>query len=174
MASRKQSITLGIALAVAIFGALMPVWVTVPLWVIAVLLFAWGLEPRRTEEFVGRLPYGSSYILKALAKLDSMLSKLARVTEEQLDEQKNVVAPDDQDQTSQSAVMQPTAPAIPEPGELEIEPPNLQPTPPIELPPDSPAPPEVPPQQPPAQPQPPQMKSALGNIAGVVPDSKDY
>src|SRR5580704_7893125 len=79
MASRKQSITLGIALAVAIFGALMPVWVTVPLWVIAVLLFAWGLEPKRTEEFVGRLPYGSSYILKALAKLDSMLSKLARM-----------------------------------------------------------------------------------------------
>ena len=33
------------------------------------LLFAWGLEPKRTEEFVGRLPYGSSYILKALAKL---------------------------------------------------------------------------------------------------------
>jgi hypothetical protein len=136
------------------------------------LLFAWGLEPKRTEESIGRLPYGSSYILEALAKLDSMLSKLARVTEEQLAEQKNVVAPDDQE--SQSAVMQPTAPAIPEPGELEIEPPDLQPTPPIELPPESPAPPEVPPQQPPAQPpQPPQMKSALGNIAGVDPDSKD-
>jgi hypothetical protein len=112
-----------------------------------------------TEESIGRLPYGSSYILKALAKLDSMLSKLARVTEEQLDEQKNVVPPDNHDQTSQSAVMQPTAPAIPEPGELEIEPPDLQPTPPIELPPDSPSPPEVPPHQPPAQPpQPPQMK----------------
>ena len=157
MATRKQ-ITLGIALVVAILGTL-TVWITVPLWVIAVLLFAWGLEPKRTEEFVGRLPYGSSYILKALDKLDSMLSKLARVTE-----QKNVVAPDGQDYAPQSAVMQPTAPAIPEPGELEIEPPNLQPTPPIELPPDSPAPPEVPPQQPAAQPQPPQMKSALGTL----------
>jgi hypothetical protein len=140
MATRKQ-ITLGIALAVGILGALTAVWITVPLFVIAGLLFAWGLEPKRTEESIGHLPFGSSYILKALAKLDSMLSKLAR--EEQLDEQKNVVAPDDQD--PQSAVMQPTAPAIPEPGELEIEPPNLQPTPPIELPPDSPAPPEVPP-----------------------------
>ena len=73
MAARKQTITLGIALAVAILGTL-TVWITVPLWVIAVLLFAWGLEPKRTEEFVGRLPYGSSYIFKALAKLDSMLS----------------------------------------------------------------------------------------------------
>jgi hypothetical protein len=78
-----------------------------------VLLFAWGLEP-------GRLPYRSSDILKALAKLDSMLSKLARVTEERPDEQKNVV--DNQDHAPQSAG-------------------RLQPTPPIELPPDSPAPP---------------------------------
>jgi outer membrane biosynthesis protein TonB len=164
MATRKQ-ITLGVALAVGILGALTTVWITVPLFVIAGLLFAWGLEPKRTEESIGRLPYGSSYILKALANLDSMLSKFARVTDEQLDAQKNVVAPDDQDQTPQSAAMQPTAPAIPEPGEPEIEPPDLQPTPPIELPPDSPSPPEVPPQQPPAQPQPPH--------AGVVPDSKD-
>ena len=44
-----------------------------PLWVIAVLLFAWGLEPARTEAFAGRLPYGGNYLLKALAKLDSML-----------------------------------------------------------------------------------------------------
>jgi outer membrane biosynthesis protein TonB len=169
MATRKNTITIGIALAVAILASITPVWIAVPLWVIAALLFGWGLQPKSTEEFVGRLP-GSSYILKSLAKLDPMLSKLARVTEEQFDEQKNVGAPDDQDQTPQSAVMQPTAPAIPEPGELEIEPPKPQPTPPIELPPDSSAPPEVPPQQPP---QPPQMKSALGNVAGVVPDSKD-
>jgi hypothetical protein len=40
--------------------------------VIAVLLFAWALEPQRTEEFVGRLPYGN-YALKALAKFNSML-----------------------------------------------------------------------------------------------------
>ena len=38
------------------------------------LLFASGLEPKRTEEFVGRL-LGGNYILKALAKLDSMLSR---------------------------------------------------------------------------------------------------
>src|ERR1700731_3947177 len=128
MASRKQSMTLGIAVAIAILAMFVPILIAVPLFVLAALLIAWGLQPIRTEESIGRLPFGSSYILKALAKLDSMLSKLAR--EEQLDEQKNVVAPDDQD--PQSAVMQPTAPAIPEPGELEIEPPDLQPTPPIE------------------------------------------
>ena len=46
-----------------------------PLFVIAAFLFAWGLEPARTEGFVGLLPYGGNYILKALAKLDSMLSR---------------------------------------------------------------------------------------------------
>ena len=45
-----------------------------PLLLIAALLFAWGLEPKRTEEFVGRL-LGGNNILKALAKLDSMLSR---------------------------------------------------------------------------------------------------
>jgi hypothetical protein len=74
MATRKQTITVGIALAAAILASLTVVWIAVPLWVIAVLLFAWGLDPNRTEDFVGRLPYGSSYILKALAKLDSILS----------------------------------------------------------------------------------------------------
>jgi hypothetical protein len=33
------------------------VWIALPLMVLAVLLFAWGLEPKRTETFVGRLPY---------------------------------------------------------------------------------------------------------------------
>jgi hypothetical protein len=37
------------------------------------LLFVWGLEPQRTEEFLGRLPSGN-YIVKALAKLDSIIS----------------------------------------------------------------------------------------------------
>ncbi len=46
-----------------------------PLFVIAAFLFAWGLEPARTEGFVGLLPYGGNCILKALAKLDSMLSR---------------------------------------------------------------------------------------------------
>jgi hypothetical protein len=34
----------------------------------------WGLEPKRTEEFVGRMPYGN-YPLKALAKLDEIISR---------------------------------------------------------------------------------------------------
>ena len=51
------------------------VWIAVPLFVIGAFLFAWGLEPVRTEGFVGRLPYGGNYILKALAKLDLMLAR---------------------------------------------------------------------------------------------------
>jgi hypothetical protein len=73
MAGRKQKITLGIALTVAILATVVAVWIAVPLLMIAVLLFAWGLEPARTEAFAGRLPYGGNYLLKALAKLDSML-----------------------------------------------------------------------------------------------------
>jgi hypothetical protein len=74
MAGRKQTITLGIAVAVAVLAAIVGlIWIAVPLLLIAVLLFAWGLEPKRTEAFVGRL-LGGNYILKALAKLDSMLS----------------------------------------------------------------------------------------------------
>ncbi|MGH6795335.1 MAG: hypothetical protein ACREDD_01455 [Methylocella sp.] len=73
MADRKQQIKLGIALAVAVIGAFALVWIMVPLLVLAVLLFAWGLEPKRTEEFIGRLPSGN-YVLKPLAKLDSIIS----------------------------------------------------------------------------------------------------
>jgi hypothetical protein len=76
MAGRKQTITLGIAVAVAVLAAIVGlIWIAVPLLLIAVLLFAWGLEPKRTEAFVGRLPYIGSYILKALAELDSSLSR---------------------------------------------------------------------------------------------------
>ena len=74
MAGRKQTITLGIALAVAILAAVAVVWIAVPLLVVAGLLFAWGLEPERTEAFVGRFPYGN-YPLKALAKLDLIISR---------------------------------------------------------------------------------------------------
>jgi hypothetical protein len=74
MAGRKQTITLGIALAVAVLAALAVVWIAVPLLVVAGLLFAWGLEPKRTEAFVGRLPSGN-YVLQGLAKLDSMISR---------------------------------------------------------------------------------------------------
>ena len=69
MAGRKQTITLGIALAVAVLAALAVVWIAVPLLVVAGLLFAWGLEPKRTEAFVGRLPSGN-YVLQGLAKLE--------------------------------------------------------------------------------------------------------
>ena len=74
MAGRKQTITLGIAVAVAVLAAIVGlIWIAVPLLLIAALLFAWGLEPTRTEAFAGLLPYGGNYLLKALAKLDSML-----------------------------------------------------------------------------------------------------
>ena len=74
MAGRKQTITLGIALGVAVLAALASVWIAVPLLVVAGLLFAWGLEPKRTEAFVGRLPSGD-YLLKGLAKLDLIISR---------------------------------------------------------------------------------------------------
>ncbi|MGI8569096.1 MAG: hypothetical protein ACR2KT_08530 [Methylocella sp.] len=73
MADRKQTIKLGIALAVAVLAGIAAVWVAAPLLVLAALLFAWGLEPKRTEEFIGRLPSGN-YVLQALAKLDSIIS----------------------------------------------------------------------------------------------------
>ena len=61
-------------LAVAVLAAVKGgfVWITLPLLVLAALLFAWALEPKRTEAFVGRLPY-SNYLLKALAKIDLVL-----------------------------------------------------------------------------------------------------
>jgi hypothetical protein len=44
-----------------------------PLFLLAALLLAWALQPKGTEAFFGRFPYGN-YVLKALAKLDSTLS----------------------------------------------------------------------------------------------------
>jgi hypothetical protein len=76
MATRKKTITVGIAVAAAVLASLTAVWIAVPLWVITVLLFGCGLQPKLTKEFVGRLPYGSSYILKALANLDSMAEEI--------------------------------------------------------------------------------------------------
>ena len=74
MADRKKIITLGIAVAVAVLAAVASsVWIAVLLFVLVAFLIAWGLKPKPTEEFVGRLPYGN-YVVKALAKLDSMLS----------------------------------------------------------------------------------------------------
>jgi hypothetical protein len=57
MANRRKTITLGIALAVAVLATVASAaWVTVPLFVLAAFLMAWGMEPKRTEAFVGRLP----------------------------------------------------------------------------------------------------------------------
>jgi hypothetical protein len=74
MAGRKQTITLGIALAGALLAAVAVWWIALPLLVLAGLLFAWSLEPKRTEAFVGRLPAGD-YLLKGLAKLDVIISR---------------------------------------------------------------------------------------------------
>ena len=69
MADRRKIITLGIAAAVAVLATVVSaVWISVLLFVLAAFLIAWGMEPKRTEEFVGRLPYGN-YLLKALAKV---------------------------------------------------------------------------------------------------------
>ena len=75
MADRRKIITLGFALALAVLAAVASaVWIAVLLFVLAAFLIAWGLEPRRTEVYVGRLPYGN-YLLKVLAKLDLILSR---------------------------------------------------------------------------------------------------
>jgi hypothetical protein len=74
MADRKPKIKLGIAAAVALLAAVSAAWIALPLLVIAVLLFSWGLESKRTEEFIGRVPAGN-YVLTALAKLDSVISR---------------------------------------------------------------------------------------------------
>jgi hypothetical protein len=73
MANSRKTITLGIALAVVVLATVASAaWITVPLFVLAAFLMAWGMEPKRTEAFVGRLPFGN-YLLKALAKLDLIL-----------------------------------------------------------------------------------------------------
>jgi hypothetical protein len=74
MANRKKTLTLGIALAVAVLGTVASAtWITLLLFMLAAFLMAWGMQPKRTGAFVGRLPWGN-YLLKALAKLDLMLS----------------------------------------------------------------------------------------------------
>ena len=54
MANMREMISMGISLAVAILAAVMGafVWISLPLLVLAVLLFVWALEPKRTEAFV--------------------------------------------------------------------------------------------------------------------------
>jgi hypothetical protein len=64
---------LGITVAVAVLVGLTSVSLAMLLLALAVFLIAWGQEPKRTEAFVGRLPYGG-YLLKGLAQLDSILT----------------------------------------------------------------------------------------------------
>jgi hypothetical protein len=73
MAERKRTITLGIAMASAVLASLAPGLIAVPLFLLAALLIAWALQPKRTEEFIGRVPYGN-YIIKALSKLNGIIS----------------------------------------------------------------------------------------------------
>jgi hypothetical protein len=74
MANRKRMITLGIAMVVAILATIVrAALLAVLLFALAAFLIAWALDPKRTEAFVGRLPLGN-YLLKALAKLDSIIS----------------------------------------------------------------------------------------------------
>jgi hypothetical protein len=72
MATKKQRITIGIALGIAVLGSITAAWIAVPLWAIAILLLGWGLQPKLVEQYVARIPCGS-YLLKALAKFDSMI-----------------------------------------------------------------------------------------------------
>lgn len=75
MAVNNQTITIGVAVAVAVLSAVVGhLLLSLPLLIIAGILFAWGLEPKRTEEFFGRLPYGE-YVVKALAKFESLLPR---------------------------------------------------------------------------------------------------
>jgi len=68
MANRKGTITLGIAIVAAIFATVARAALfAVLLFALAAFLIAWALDPKRTQAFVGRLPYGN-YLLKALAR----------------------------------------------------------------------------------------------------------
>ena len=63
---------LGSVIAVAVIASLASVLLAVLLLALAAFLIVWGQEPKRTEEFVGRLPYGDR-LLKTLAQLDLAL-----------------------------------------------------------------------------------------------------
>jgi hypothetical protein len=90
MATRDR-ITLAIALVVvlvAMIGSYFPLF-AIPLWLSAAFLFVWGREPRRTEAFIGRLP-GGGYILKALERLDLVLS----IRDQEYDQQIRTIVTD--------------------------------------------------------------------------------
>lgn len=64
---------MGIALGIAVSAGLTSFLLAMLLLALAVFLIVWGKEPKRTEEFVGRLLFGK-YLLKAMARLDSIIS----------------------------------------------------------------------------------------------------
>jgi Flp pilus assembly protein TadB len=50
MADKRKTITLGLAVAIAVLATVVnTAWVAVLLFVLAALLIAWGLQPKRTE-----------------------------------------------------------------------------------------------------------------------------
>jgi hypothetical protein len=103
MATRDR-ITLAIALVVvlvAMIGGYFPL-VAIPLWLFAAFLFVWGREPRRTEAFIGRLP-GGGYILKALERLDLVLSP----RDQESDRQIRTTVTDHTEQTHSSSLAPP-------------------------------------------------------------------
>jgi len=68
---------MGIVLGVAVLAGLTSVWLSLLLLTLAGFLIVWGQDPKRTEEFVGGLPFGN-YLLKAMAQLDSIISPRER------------------------------------------------------------------------------------------------
>lgn len=64
---------MGVALGIAVSAGLTSFLLALLLLVLAGFLIIWGKEPKRTEEFVGGLPFGN-YLLKAMAQLDSIIS----------------------------------------------------------------------------------------------------
>ncbi|QGM99911.1 MULTISPECIES: hypothetical protein [Methylocystis] len=64
---------MGIALGIAVSAGLTSFLLALLLLALAGFLIVWGKEPKRTEEFVGGLPFGN-YLLKAMAQLDSIIS----------------------------------------------------------------------------------------------------
>jgi uncharacterized membrane protein YphA (DoxX/SURF4 family) len=64
---------LGAVLAIGILAGLTSVALAVLLMALAAFLIAWGQEPQRTEELIGRLPF-SNHLLRALAQFDAILS----------------------------------------------------------------------------------------------------
>ena len=64
---------MGIALGIAVSAGLTSFLLALLLLALAGFLIVWGKEPKRTEEFVGGLPFGN-YLLKAMVQLDSIIS----------------------------------------------------------------------------------------------------